>query len=81
MEKLVTFLRRMNKLGYKLKLEFNFPWIYLSSINGKEIYEKQFSEHCWTICLYPMNKKEINFINLSETIKLIRKYGKDKRIT
>lgn len=72
-----TFVRRMNKLGYKLQLVFNFPWIYLESINGKGVFEKQFSEHGWTIALYPLQKEGVNFINLSQTIKLIRKYGKE----
>jgi len=81
MMELQTFIRRMNKLGYKLQLNFNFPWIYLQSINGEIVKEHQFSEHGWTIAISPFNSEKVNFINLKNTLKLIRKYGKEKRIT
>lgn len=73
-----TFIRRMMKLGYKVELWFNYPWIYIEKINGNIVTEKNFSDHGWTLCLYPtMINSKVNFINLSQTIKLIRKYGKE----
>ena len=36
MDKLTTFKNRLSKIGIEITLSGNIPWIYLSSVNGKE---------------------------------------------
>ncbi len=71
MDKLTTFIRRLKKIGIEVELFGNYPWIYLDSVNGNKITEKLYSEHGFTVAF--MNAG-IQFTDLTEIFKLIRKY-------
>ena len=65
----------MNKLGIDIKLVGNYPWIYIDEINGKRVTEKFQGNHGFTIAFLPIRKdQEINFTDIREIFKLIRKY-------
>ena len=74
-DKLSTFINRMKKLGIDIKLVGNYPWIYISEINGEHITEKLQSNHGFTIAFLPIrNDQELKFADIGEIFKLIRKY-------
>ena len=79
-DKLTSFINRMNRIGIDVKLAGNFPWIYINSINGKRVTETFQANHGFTVAFLPVrNDKEIEFTDITETFKLIRKYiTKDK---
>jgi len=45
---LKTFCRRLEKIGIKVELFGNYPWIYLGSVNGKRVTERYMAEHGFT---------------------------------
>lgn len=75
MEKLDAFVRKLRKMNINLEFSLNFPWIYVTKINGKIITEKFGSEHGWVIGFYPIREgQHFEFDNIFELFKLIRKY-------
>ena len=74
MNKLTTFITRMNKIGIEIKIAGNVPWFYISSICDKPVKEKFHSEHGWVIGLRGM--KEFEFTDVKEMFNLLRKYTK-----
>lgn len=77
MEKLDRFMKRMKRIGVKLELAGNYPWIYINYINGKRVTETFHADHGFTIGYYPIKDgQEFKFTDLSEIFKLIRKYAK-----
>ena len=76
-DKLTIFVDRMNKLGIDIKLGGNYPWIYIDYINGKRVVEKFQANHGFTIAFLPSTPdKELEFTDIGEIFKLVRKYVK-----
>ena len=75
MEKLTTFINRLERIGIKLELSGNAPWIYIDKINGKKVTERFQGNHGFTIMFYPIKKDQpYEFTDLKEIFNLIRKY-------
>jgi hypothetical protein len=77
LSKLHTFRKRMEKLGIDIKLSSNIPWIYIESVNGNRIKQKDYlyANHGFTIGFYPIKVGEpFEFTDITEIFKLIRKY-------
>lgn len=82
MKNLDKFIGRLKKIDINVLLDGNYPWIYISSINGKSVTEKFNSEHGFTVAYLKskanenddINNDDVNFADISETFKLIRKY-------
>lgn len=75
MDKVTIFIERLKKIGIELKLGSNYPWVYIDYINGKRVTEKFQGNHVFTIFFIPIKKdKEIEFTDITEIFKLIRKY-------
>lgn len=73
--RLETFIKRMDKLGVKIKITSNYPWVYITSINGTVVYDKYQSEWGFVLCYMPIRiGEEIKFVELEKIFKLIRKY-------
>lgn len=69
------FLNRLKKIGIKIELGSNFPWIYIDKINGHKVIETFKAEHGFLLCVIPKNiTYDIEFSDISEIFKLIRKY-------
>ncbi len=76
-DKLTIFVDRMNKLGIDIKLGGNYPWIYIDYINGNRVTEKFQANHGFTIAFLPIRPdKELEFTDIGEIFRLIRKYVK-----
>ena len=73
--KLDIFVNRLKKIGIDIELTGNYPWIYLTKINGKAVKEKFQANHGFTIAFLPIRKdQELNFTDIGEIFKLIRRY-------
>ena len=74
-DKLKVFVDRMKKININIKLVGNYPWIYIDEINGKRVTEKFEGNHGFTIAFLPVRAdRELEFTDISEIFKLIRKY-------
>ena len=74
-DKLKVFFDRMQKININIKLVGNYPWIYIDEINGKRVTEKFEGNHGFTIAFLPVRAdRELEFTDISEIFKLIRKY-------
>ncbi len=72
MDKLTVFRNRLKKIGIETEYAANYPWIYITHINGKRVVERFEANHGWTI---GYQNKEFTFSDIKEIFKLIRKYG------
>lgn len=43
-----SFVERLKKIGIKVELFGNYPWIYLDRVNGKKITERFEGNHGFT---------------------------------
>jgi hypothetical protein len=74
-DKLKVFVDRMKRININIKLVGNYPWIYIDEINGKRVTEKFEGNHGFTIAFLPVRvDRELEFTDISEIFKLIRKY-------
>ena len=75
MDKIDTFMRRMGRIGIDLRLSLNYPWIYLTKVNGKMVKETFQAFHGFTIAFMPIRKdQELQFTDIKRIFELIRKY-------
>lgn len=75
MEKINIFIKRLQKIGINIELFGNYPWIYIDKINGTKVTEKFQANHGFTIAFLPINStQELEFTDIPEIFKLIRKY-------
>jgi len=68
--KIDRLVKRLRKLNINIELGLNYPWVYLTAINGVLVTETYYGEHGYTICFY----HEKYFLNLKHLFKLIRRY-------
>ncbi|MEY3421058.1 MAG: hypothetical protein RIR48_1347 [Bacteroidota bacterium] len=79
MKEVAKFVCRLQKIGINVTVSINYPWVYLESINDNEVVEKRMSNHHFTLCFLPIvTNRKVLWCDLSETFKLIKKYGKRK---
>jgi len=65
-------VERLQRIGIHLDLMGNFPWIYLTHVNGKRVKKEDWTaNHGFTIAFF---NGELEMTNLKETFNLIRKY-------
>lgn len=75
MDKLNIFTNRLRKIAINVELISNYPWMYIDKINGKKVTEIFRAEHGFTVAFLPIrNDQELNFTDIGEIFKLIRKY-------
>ena len=67
---LESLIRRLKRLGIKLEMFGNAPWIYLDSVNGVKVTDKLHSEHKFTIA-FRSNGTELT--DIKEIFRVIRK--------
>ena len=74
MNRLGTFLDRLDRIGIKVDIWGNYPWIYLDKVDGVRVAEKLQSEHGFTVAFYKgSNSNELT--DIKEIFKVIRKYS------
>jgi len=76
-DKIKTFIKRLNTIGINIKLSTNYPWIYIDQINDKKVTEKFKAKHGFTLAFMPIRiNQKLEFTDISEIFKLLRKYCK-----
>ena len=76
MDKIKVLHDRLEKIGIDVMFAANYPWIYIDRINGKRVTETFKADHGFTVAFYPIRKdQELNFTDIKEIFKLLRKYG------
>jgi hypothetical protein len=69
------FRRRMDRLGIKCEFIGNYPWIYLTKINGKTVTETLYSNYGFTVAFLPTKlEQKMELTDIREIFKLIKKY-------
>lgn len=66
------FRVRLEKLGITIQCSGNYPWIYLTYVNGKFVTEKYLAKHGFTIAWLSVYGNVLT--DLPEIFKIIRKY-------
>jgi hypothetical protein len=77
MNELEIFVNRMKKIGIKLELSGNAPWIYLDAVNGNRVRREDYNaNHGYTVAWYPsINNDTFRlYHDLKKTFEIIRKY-------
>lgn len=75
MEKIDRFVERLARIGIDVELAMNFPWIYLTHINGKRVTETFQGIHGFTIAFYPIRHNgALKFTDIGKIFELIRRY-------
>lgn len=70
-------VERLLAIGIEIKLAGNYPWVYLSEVNGVRVREKRSSDYGFTLCYHRITPYGgFKFLDLKETFKIIRKYAK-----
>lgn len=74
-DQLTTFVIRMARIGIKIEMSGNYPWIYLEKVNDCRVAERYHSKHGFTIAFSPIRRgQQLKFTNIGEIFKVIRKY-------
>lgn len=72
------FCKRMEKIGIKIQLVGNYPWIYLDSVNGNRVQREDFvnANHGFTIGWsgIKLDSKPHLIEDRALIFKMIRKY-------
>ena len=78
-DKIKVFVERLKKLGIEVKLQGNFPWVYIDEICGIKVKEKFAGNHGFTLIFLPgrTDSPPSEFTDITETFKLIRKYNRE----
>lgn len=77
MNEVEVFINRMKRIGIKLDLVSNIPWIYLYRVNGNRVQPEDYNaNHGYTIAWYPVKVGQKMHLDsdLKRTFKVIRKY-------
>jgi hypothetical protein len=77
-DKINVFVERLKKLGIEIKLQGNFPWVYIGEICGIKVKEKLYGNHGFTLIFLPVRNDSppSEFTDITEIFKLIRKYSR-----
>lgn len=70
-----VFCRRLNRIGVKVELVANYPWVYIVSINGDSVKERYMGNHGFTAFWFPVKVgDEVKFTNRQQVFSLLRRY-------
>ena len=81
-DKLGVFIERLKKIGIEVKLSGNFPWVYISEINGIRVKENFQANHGFTVMFLPgrNDSPPSEFTDIKEIFNLLRKYKREGAI-
>lgn len=52
--KIVKFTERLAKIGIDVELAVNYPWVYLTKVNGRSVKERFYANHGFTAFMVPV---------------------------
>lgn len=57
-----SFVERLAKIGIKVELSGNFPWVYLDKVNGIKVWERFHGNHGFTVFFLASRKGQVDQI-------------------
>lgn len=73
MTSIVSFINRLSKIGVKVDLVGNYPWVYLRAVNNKEVKGNFHGNHGFTVFFRAIRTGEQDKItDISTVFKKIR---------
>ena len=63
-----SFINRLNKIGIKVELFGNYPWVYLDKVNGKKVTGAFLANHGYTAFFKGVRKEQPDTITNITTI-------------
>lgn len=69
-KKLEKLKRRLKNLQIDIEYSLNYPWVYLDTINNKQVMETFYGNHGYTVAFITRD----DFTDLKKIFKLIRMY-------
>ncbi len=77
-EKLIeNFVRRLRKIGIRVELTGNYPWVYLDAVNGNPVRDKFKADHGYTAFFIPVRADlPIQFSDIKHVFNTVRKYAR-----
>ena len=78
-DKIKVFVERLKKIGIEVKLQGNYPWVYIDEICGIKVKERFEGNHGFTLIFLPVRNDSppSEFTDITEIFKLIRKYSRE----
>lgn len=75
MHDLAVFQRRLKRIGIKIELASNVPWVYLVRVNNNTVRQSDFTAHygftiAWAVC----ENKIVLDHDTKRIFEIIRKY-------
>lgn len=66
------YVKRLTKIGVKIELMGNFPWVYLTKVNGKKVKGTFLANHGFTAFTLGMQENEVKTHDRRALFKKIR---------
>jgi hypothetical protein len=67
------FVNRLNRIGIEVTLIGNYPWVYMDTVNNKQIKENFQANHGYTVFFMPIdNKQKVRFSDRRTVFRKIR---------
>lgn len=57
-----SFVERLAKIGIKVELSGNYPWVYLDKVNGIKIHERFRGNHGFTVFFQAIRTGQVDHI-------------------
>jgi hypothetical protein len=75
MDELEIFANRLDKIGIRIEMVGNLPWVYLEKVNDNRVKETYKAKHGFCIGMLPIRTDEsFKFNELSIIFRCIRTY-------
>ena len=73
MDLIDKFVHRLNRIGIEVTLIGNYPWVYMDTVNNKQIKENFCGNHGFTAFFIPVtNKQKVRFSDRRTVFSKIR---------
>lgn len=71
---LKVFIGRLNRIGVKMEVSLNLPWVYIEKVNGNQVKEKgNGGNHGFTVAWHTNDGIRMHK-NMSQVFELLRRY-------
>lgn len=68
-----SFVERLKKIGVEVTLINNYPWVYMTYVNGHRIYERYQGNHGFTVFFRAVRYNDPNEVKITDISKIFRK--------
>jgi hypothetical protein len=69
------FVNRLNRIGIEVTLIGNYPWVYMDTINNKQVKENFMANHGFTCFFEPIREgQKVRFSDRRTVFLKIREY-------